>query len=164
MQAARSSLSRAAPARAALSPARRSAGALPAAAAAAVAPRRAASLLSEDGQKHTPYGREGSGLYSLATRGCYDVMRNARRDVLAAAERALFAYKKRKDAGPFVIADYGTADGGTSMPLLADLLAMLRKEAGPQLPILVVYEDQVSSVALPAGAREGRGGGRWQQV
>jgi hypothetical protein len=99
--------------------------------------------LSEDSQKHTPYGSDGSGLYSLATRGCYDVMRNAKADVLSAGERALAAYLKRRDSGPFVVADYGTADGGTSMPLLSELLKMLTEKAGRQLPILVVYEDQV---------------------
>lgn len=104
--------------------------------------------MAEDTQKHTPYGSDGSGLYSLATRGCYDVMRNAKNDVLAASERALAAYQRRGDKGAFVVADYGTADGGTSMPLMAEVLKVLRERAGPELPLLVVYEDQVSSTLL----------------
>lgn len=43
---------------------------------------------------------------------------------------------------PFVIADYGTADGGTSMPLMYDMCAWLRSKLGEQTPIQIFYEDQ----------------------
>ena len=42
----------------------------------------------------------------------------------------------------FTIADYGCADGGTSMPLLYACVKELRKMHGDILPIQVIYEDQ----------------------
>jgi len=41
----------------------------------------------------------------------------------------------------FTLVDYGTADAGTSMPLLKELVVTLRS-AEPDTPIAVVYEDQ----------------------
>ena len=42
----------------------------------------------------------------------------------------------------FTIADYGCADGGTSMPLMYACVKELRKIHGDGLPIHVIYEDQ----------------------
>ena len=42
----------------------------------------------------------------------------------------------------FTIADYGCADGGTSMPLMYACVKELRKIHGDDLPIHVIYEDQ----------------------
>ena len=42
----------------------------------------------------------------------------------------------------FTIADYGCADGGTSMPLLYACFKELREIHGDDLPIHVIYEDQ----------------------
>lgn len=42
----------------------------------------------------------------------------------------------------FTIADYGCADGGTSMPLLYACVKELREIYGDDLPIHVIYEDQ----------------------
>ena len=42
----------------------------------------------------------------------------------------------------FTIADYGCADGGTSMPLMYACVKELRKIHGDTLPIRVIYEDQ----------------------
>ena len=42
----------------------------------------------------------------------------------------------------FTIADYGCADGGTSMPLLYESVKELREIYGDDLPIHVIYEDQ----------------------
>ena len=42
----------------------------------------------------------------------------------------------------FTIADFGCADGGTSMPLLYACVKELRKIHGDSLPIHVIYEDQ----------------------
>ena len=42
----------------------------------------------------------------------------------------------------FTIADYGCADGGTSMPLMYACVKELRKIHGDNLPIHVIYEDQ----------------------
>ena len=42
----------------------------------------------------------------------------------------------------FTIADYGSADGGTSMPLIYSCVEELRKLHGSELEILIFYEDQ----------------------
>ena len=42
----------------------------------------------------------------------------------------------------FTIADFGCADGGTSMPLLYACVKELREIHGDSLPIHVIYEDQ----------------------
>ena len=51
-------------------------------------------------------------------------------------------------AKPFVVADYGTADGGTSMVLMHELCAALRRpgSAAADAPIQIVYEDQSVNV------------------
>lgn len=47
-----------------------------------------------------------------------------------------------KPGSVFTIADFGCADGGTSMPLLYACVKELRKIYGDDLPIHVIYEDQ----------------------
>lgn len=47
-----------------------------------------------------------------------------------------------KPGSVFTIADYGCADGGTSMGLMYACVQELRKIHGDDLPISVVYEDQ----------------------
>ena len=42
----------------------------------------------------------------------------------------------------FCIADYGTADGGTSMPVIINCIKTLRDKYGDSLPINIVYEDR----------------------
>ena len=48
---------------------------------------RAKVVVEEVDGKHTPFGEEGSGFYSDATKGCYDVIANAAPIVLDALER-----------------------------------------------------------------------------
>ncbi|KAK3741100.1 hypothetical protein QZH41_013920, partial [Actinostola sp. cb2023] len=38
--------------------------------------------------------------------------------------------------------DYGTADGGTSMPLMYACVKAIREKYGQELPINIIYEDQ----------------------
>jgi hypothetical protein len=97
--------------------------------------------------KHVPYGAIGSGYYSDNTKGCYDVVERSR----LLAERALAGVLDARAARrapaarePFTLADYGTADAGTSMPLLKHLVAKVRA-AEPDTPIVVLYEDQASN-------------------
>lgn len=89
---------------------------------------------------HIPYGRDGSGYYSDNELGCYDV-------IFEAAPLVLDAIKSTnvEPGTVFTIADYGCADGGTSMPLLYACVQELRKMHGDDLPISVVYEDQPSN-------------------
>lgn len=99
---------------------------------------------SEATLKHTPFGERGSGFYTDATRGCFDVLARLEKPVLAAVEVAL---SRRQVAGdfttPFRIADFGTADAGTSMPLVRTCIAKVRATVGFETtPVEVLYEDQ----------------------
>lgn len=47
-----------------------------------------------------------------------------------------------KPGSVFTIADFGCADGATSMPLLYACVQELRKIHGDGLPIHVIYDDQ----------------------
>jgi len=106
-----------------------------------------AAAVQEEGLKHTPYGAEGTGFYSEATKGCYDVIEHAKPMVLGAVERALASRKARGAAGqePFYVADFGTADAGTSMPLMRSVVETVRASEGPATPIVVCYEDQTGN-------------------
>lgn len=42
----------------------------------------------------------------------------------------------------FCIADYGTADGGTSLPLMIKCIEKIRSKHGDGIPITIIYEDQ----------------------
>ena len=122
---------------------------------------RRALATSEASGKHVPWGASGSGTYTKSTKGCFDVIARAAPLVRAATERALAA---RAAAGtahctPFGIGDFGAADGGTSLLLLADVVAAVRA-AEPAAPIVVGYEDQAqndwqSLFALVGGTLEG---------
>ena len=76
--------------------------------------------------------------------GTDDVIQSATPLAIESVEAAIIAAKldNVETPKPFVIADYGTADGGTSMPLMYDICAWLRNQVGPQLPIQIIYEDQ----------------------
>ncbi|KAF5840791.1 S-adenosyl-L-methionine-dependent methyltransferase [Dunaliella salina] len=89
------------------------------------------------GKAHVPYGSDGSGLYSAATLGCFRVIQEAKPMILdALSELPLKFYQ-----GCVRIADYGTADGGTSMPLLGDLIDTIKRNH-PSTEVEVSYEDQ----------------------
>lgn len=128
---------------------------------------RALSTVAEASGKHVPFGEAGSGLYSAKTKGCFDVIDNCEALALSALERALDARRVdgTADRTAFGIGDFGTADAGTSMPLLRTLASAVRA-AEPRAPIVVHYEDQpmndwqsvfrLSQGTLP-GARSGSG-------
>ena len=83
--------------------------------------------LAEAGGKHVPWGVAGEGTYTASTKGCFDVIARCGPLVREATERALAARKTRGAAGePFHIADFGTADGGTSLPLMRNVVARVR--------------------------------------
>merc|ERR1719191_228912 len=92
--------------------------------------------------KHTPYGMQGSGFYSEATKGCFQVFARLRPEVLKACEEMLERRRIGKDfTTPFRIFDLGTADAGTSLPLIRECVAMIRG-ASQTMPIEIIYEDQ----------------------
>lgn len=98
----------------------------------------------EQGGKHNPFGGLGGGYYSDNTKGCYDVIQNAKPMMFEACSAVLASRAKRGAAAknePFVIADYGTADAGTSLPMMHELVALIRKSE-PTTPVVLAYEDQ----------------------
>jgi len=80
----------------------------------------------------------GVGFYSDNTIGCFDVVAEATPTVLDACTYAL----DKINPSALVVADYGTADGGTSMILMMKMCEMVRSKCGDDLPISVWYEDQ----------------------
>lgn len=95
------------------------------------------SSVLQSPHSHTPYGDDGSGFYSDNTIGCYNVILESAPLMLESVKSALV-----RPESVFTIADYGCADGGTSMPLLYACVKELRKIYGNDLPIHVIYEDQ----------------------
>ena len=87
---------------------------------------------------HEPLGEDGDGLYSKATKGCFDVIANASDLVLDAVAAA----PAPAAGAPFALADFGTADGGTSMPLMGRAISAIRERLGDDTEVLVQYEDQ----------------------
>jgi len=70
---------------------------------------------------------------------CEPLVQKAADNILAHRRAAGLA-----NATPFNIADFGTADGGTSLPLLKALVSHVRT-VEPEAPIVVHYEDQAAN-------------------
>eukprot|EP00058_Branchiostoma_floridae_P022863 XP_002608353.1 hypothetical protein BRAFLDRAFT_126235 [Branchiostoma floridae] len=86
---------------------------------------------------YIPYGEDGSGFYSDNALGHYDIITNAKPIVMDAINSM-----EINPTQIFNIVDYGSADGGTSMPLFYQIVDKLRQTYGDALPIHVTYEDQ----------------------
>ncbi|MEM7226080.1 MAG: SAM-dependent methyltransferase [Pseudomonadota bacterium] len=80
---------------------------------------------------------KGGGYYSLATIGAKDVIDSAMPLALDAIGQMDLWVER-----PFVLADMGCADGGTSLDLVAQAVNTLGR-ANPQRPIAVYYTDQL---------------------
>ena len=122
-------------------------GTLPSAAAGALHSRALSTALApEQGGKHVPFGEAGTGAYTSLTKGCFDVIDRCKAIAEVAVDRALASRRAQGTSGstPFTIADFGTADGGTSLPLMRSLVAQVRA-AEPAAPIVVAYEDQAQN-------------------
>ena len=94
--------------------------------------------------KHTPFGETGMGHYSDATKGCFDVMRRLAKSVAPQLNAVL---DRRDETGvasvtPFRLLDLGTADAGTSLALVRNIVEKVREREGADVPFEVVYEDQ----------------------
>lgn len=88
---------------------------------------------------HTPVGRDGEGAYTAATKGCFDVIHTAAPMVL----KEVAAQPLRPNQA-FHIADYGTADAGTSLGLLTKVVQQVReREANKE--VVLHYEDQLGN-------------------
>ena len=87
---------------------------------------------------HIPYGEHGAGSYSSKVLGTLDSMK----ELAPIALDCVRSYQAVNPSSVFTIADYGSADGGTSMPLIYSCVEELRKLHGSELEILIFYEDQ----------------------
>ena len=91
---------------------------------------------------HAPVGRDGEGLYTASTKGCFDVIDTASplilNEIEKQAERKLGSYA-------YHIADYGTADGGTSLGLMTKMVQKVRMRNGDdEKEVVLHYEDQLT--------------------
>ena len=86
---------------------------------------------------HIPYGDHGAGSYSSKVLDTLDSMKE-----LAPIALECVRSVQVTPTSVFTIADYGSADGGTSMPLIYSCVEELRKLHGSDLEILIFYEDQ----------------------
>ena len=91
---------------------------------------------------HVPVGRDGEGLYSASTKGCFDVIDAATPLVLNEIEKQSI----RPFGSPaFHIADFGTADAGTSLGLMTKMVEGVRKRIGDdEKEVVIHYEDQLT--------------------
>lgn len=93
-----------------------------------------------DFERHAPIGKDGEGVYTASTKGCFDVIDTATPYVM----EAISTIPSAKDSdSTFTVADYGTADGGTSLGLMAKIVQAVRNQSGnPSREIHINYEDQ----------------------
>merc|ERR1719445_1876012 len=94
---------------------------------------------------HVPVGNDGDGDYTAATKGCFDVIDGATPLVLdEISKHPLRPFGSGSPA--FHIADYGTADAGTSLGLLSKMVMAHRYHAGDDKKEIVIhYEDQLTN-------------------
>jgi hypothetical protein len=111
--------------------------------AAAVAEPKTCTKATGGAGVHVPVGKDGEGEYSASTKGCFDVIDMATPLVLDEI--------KKQPLRPFGvgspayhIADYGTADAGTSLGLMTQMVRAVR-ERSPSKEIVVHYEDQLTN-------------------
>ena len=111
-----------------------------------------ASTTKVNVELHRPVGIDGEGEYSAATKGCFDVIAAATPAILhSVAHMRSFP---AAGARAFAIADYGTADAGTSLGLISEIVDAVRVRARgegddfkraksmPRMEFQIHYEDQ----------------------
>jgi|AntRauTorckE5430_2_1112549.scaffolds.fasta_scaffold00844_10 hypothetical protein len=91
---------------------------------------------------HVPVGKDGEGLYTASTKGCFDVIDTATPLVIQEINKQTI----RPFGSPaFHIADYGTADAGTSLGLMTNMVKEVRKRVGDdEKEVVLHYEDQLT--------------------
>lgn len=92
---------------------------------------------------HVPFGEDGSGFYSDNVDGCYDVI-NSTQPLFHDAIRHILK-ELTEPPKVFTITDFGTADGGTSMPLLYSAVKLIKELCGEEQAVQVIYEDQATN-------------------
>jgi hypothetical protein len=88
---------------------------------------------------HAPVGEDGAGEYTAATKGCCDVIDKA----TPLALESIKSIWKSKRASPFSIADFGTADAGTSLGVMAKIVKRIRGYSADR-EVILNYEDQAT--------------------
>lgn len=88
---------------------------------------------------HVPVGEDGEGVYTAATKGCFDVIDTATPLVLKEV-----ATQPLRPNQAFHLADFGTADAGTSLGLLSKVIRAVREREGDK-EVTIHYEDQASN-------------------
>lgn len=92
---------------------------------------------------HVPVGKDGEGAYTASTKGCFDVINTATPMILKEIENIPLTCSDRK---AFHIADYGTADAGTSLGLLSKMVQAVRKRVdNDEQEVVLHYEDQLTN-------------------
>mmetsp|Transcript_15536 Transcript_15536/g.32025 ORF Transcript_15536/g.32025 Transcript_15536/m.32025 type:complete len:408 (+) Transcript_15536:55-1278(+) len=86
---------------------------------------------------HKPIGEDGEGEYTASTKGCFDVIEAALPLVLD----SISSVPMPSGGNPFVVADYGTADAGTSLGTMSKIVEAVRSR-DPKIEIALQYEDQ----------------------
>ena len=94
-------------------------------------------LILQVPHSHIPYGEAGSGLYSSKVLDTLAPIKE-----LAPIALECVRTFPVTPGTVFSIADYGCADGGTSMPVIYSCVEELRKLHGNELEIVIFYEDQ----------------------
>jgi hypothetical protein len=94
---------------------------------------------------HVPVGKDGEGLYTASTKGCFDVIKTATPLVLEEIAKQPFR-PQGFGSSAFHIADYGTADAGTSLGLLTHMVQEVRnKVKDDDKEVVLHYEDQLTN-------------------
>jgi len=103
------------------------------------------TLSKTENSVHVPIGKDGEGEYTAATKGCFDVIDAA--TPLVVEEIMKQPMRPFGSGSPaFHIADYGTADAGTSLGLLSKMTTAHRERVSDDKKEIVIhYEDQVTN-------------------
>jgi len=92
---------------------------------------------------HTPVGKDGEGAYTAATKGCFDVIDAATPLILQEVSK-----QPIHESRAFHVADYGTADAGTSLGLLSKVVRAVRErttDTNDEKEVVIHYEDQLNN-------------------
>lgn len=101
--------------------------------------KSATSTITRPISVHVPVGKDGEGAYSAATKGCFDVINAASPLVLDEIQK-----QPLRSNQAFHIADYGTADAGTSLGLLSRVVQTVREREADK-EVVIHYEDQLGN-------------------
>lgn len=97
---------------------------------------------------HVPVGRDGDGEYTASTKGCFDVIDTATPLVLEQIKKQPIHRRPFGVNRAYHIADYGTADAGTSLGLMSKMVEAVRERTDThddeKREVVIHYEDQLT--------------------